>query len=51
VFVVPRAQDPGVELPAASGLWLARRDLGRLVLYAVAERDQRAVLDTFVPAP
>jgi hypothetical protein len=36
VFLVPADRDPGPYLPADSGLRLARRELGNLVLYAVS---------------
>jgi hypothetical protein len=48
VCVVPGDRDPGVELPAGSGLCLARRELGGLVLYALAREPAPAVLDEFV---
>jgi hypothetical protein len=48
VCVVPREHDPGVELPPDSGLQLARRELGGLVLYALAPAPASAVLDEFV---
>lgn len=40
VFVVGRDRDPRPQLPAQSPLQLVRRELGGLVLYAVARRQQ-----------
>jgi hypothetical protein len=51
VFVVPREQDPGPRLPASSGLHLARRELGPLVLYAVSRSPRPASLAPFELAP
>lgn len=54
VFAVPRAHDPGPCLPQGSTLQLARRELGPIVLYAVAGRQQpepQKVLEPFVARP
>lgn len=48
VYVVPRADDPKVELPASSRLHLARRELGSLVLYALSPAPSGAALTDFV---
>lgn len=40
VFAVPRGCDPGPRLPEGSGLQLVRREIGDLVLYAVAGQQQ-----------
>ncbi|MBM4062785.1 MAG: hypothetical protein FJ265_17070 [Planctomycetes bacterium] len=48
VCVLPQRQDPRVKLPRDSGLHLARRELGDLVLYAVAKSPARGALDSFV---
>ncbi len=51
VFAISRERDPAPQLPASSALQLVRRELGPLVLYAVAGRQQtepRRALDRFV---
>ncbi|MCA8953750.1 MAG: hypothetical protein KDE27_29835 [Planctomycetes bacterium] len=48
VCVVPRTADPGVELPAGSRLHLTRRELGDVVLYALAPEPADAMLGEFV---
>lgn len=53
VFVLPRSRDPKPELPSASSLRLARRELGKVVLYAVGghRADPTAPLSRFELAP
>lgn len=51
VFVLPRRQDPRPTLPSGSGLQLARRELGPLVLYAVARGPATHSLEQFRLAP
>ena len=48
VYVVPRRNDPRVELPAGCSLHLARREVGDLVLYALSQRPGEAALAQFV---
>lgn len=48
VYVVPRDCDPGVALPDDSELYLARRELGDLVLYALSPEPAAASLTQFV---
>jgi hypothetical protein len=48
VCVVPAKNDPRVELPVASNLHLARRELGDLVLYSLSRSPTTAALDAFV---
>lgn len=48
VYVVPRRQDPRVELPRGSRLQLARRELGELVLYVLSAEAPARLLDRFV---
>ncbi len=48
VYVLPRARDPGVELPAGSPLRLARRELGDLVLYGLGAAPVEPALAQFV---
>lgn len=48
VCVVPQGKDPRVRLPDESGLSLARREVGDLVLYAVAKEPVGKALDAFV---
>lgn len=48
VCVVPAKNDPRVELPVASALHLARRELGDLVLYSLSRSPMTAALDAFV---
>lgn len=47
ICVLPRRNDPGVELPAGSDLQVARRELGPLVLYAIGPRADAAQLRAF----
>jgi len=47
VCVVPAKQDPKVELPAGSGLHLARREVGDLVLYALSKSPGVSALESF----
>lgn len=53
VFVLPRSRDPKPELPSASSLRLARRELGKVVLYAVGghRADLTTPLSRFELAP
>lgn len=53
LFVLPRAEDPGPELPVPSKLRLARREIGEVVLYAVGGEsvDPNAPLRRFELAP
>ncbi|MCR9245028.1 MAG: hypothetical protein NXI31_08340 [bacterium] len=48
VYVLPRASDPRVTLPAGSGLHLSRRKIGELVLYALAPEPVTGSLAQFV---
>lgn len=48
VCVLPRHRDPRVQLPKDSGLVLGRRELGEVVVYAVAKGDVREALAAFV---
>ncbi len=48
VFVIPRAEDRGIELPVGKSLHLARREVGKLVLYALSESPASAALGDFV---
>ncbi len=48
VYIVRRADDPGVELPLGSDLRLSRRELDDLVLYALAPAPVEATLAAFV---
>ncbi|MCA8966686.1 MAG: hypothetical protein KDC48_17530, partial [Planctomycetes bacterium] len=47
ICVLPRAQDPGVVLPAGSGLQLARREVGPLVLYSLGPTADEVALRQF----
>ncbi len=47
ICVLPRAQDPGVVLPPGSGLQLARREVGPLVLYAIGPTADEVTLRQF----
>lgn len=47
VYVVPRSQDPRVELPPDSPLCLERRELDDLVLYALSRSPAAAALRQF----
>lgn len=47
VCVLPRERDPGVVLPKDSGLQLARRELGPLVLYSLAPEVDTQTLQPF----
>lgn len=53
VFVLPRSKDPKPVLPAQSSLRLARRELGRIVLYGVGGHaaDPTTPLSTFELTP
>lgn len=53
VFVLPRSMDPEPVLPERSSLRIARRELGRIVLYGVGGHaaDPTAPLSTFELAP
>lgn len=48
VCVVPQKRDPRVTLPQDSGLHLARREVGDLVLYAVSKAPGSDALASFV---
>lgn len=48
VCVLPRDRDPSVRLPHGSGLQLARREVGPLVLYALAPERRDELLEEFV---
>lgn len=48
VFVLPRAEDPGPQLPPDTRFDLARREVGDLVLYALSESKSAATLVEFV---
>lgn len=47
IHLLPRAKDPGVQLPPGSGLHLARRELGDVVLYALCPDGAAATLAEF----
>lgn len=51
VFIVPRAQDPQPCLPPGCRLQLARRELGPMVLYAIARTAPAHSLQEFALAP
>lgn len=48
VYVLPRNHDPRPQLPADSGLDLARREIGGVVLYAVSQAAAAETLTSFV---
>lgn len=48
VYVLPSSKDPRPELPADSGLQLARREMGALVLYALSKSVAAETLAEFV---
>ena len=48
VYVLPRQHDPRPRLPDGSPLHLARREMGRLVLYALSKATAPDTLGEFV---
>tara|TARA_R110002094_G_scaffold87907_2_gene91371 strand:+ start:110 stop:721 length:612 start_codon:yes stop_codon:yes gene_type:complete len=48
VFVLPRAEDRRVELPADKSLHLSRRELGDLILYALSGSPGQNALGSFI---
>ena len=48
VFVLPRSEDPNVELPPGKPFHLARRAVGDLVLYALSEVPGEQALGEFI---
>lgn len=47
VCILPRDQSPEITLPKDSGLQLARREVGNLVLYSLAKDASEAALEAF----